>query len=355
MAAIDFTIRPDINRLRRPFPTRIHPRAEELEQQTASWVAHHGLLPPGSTPEQLAEQQYTLWWAMGFPDVPIERLRLGTDLSFLFFLVDDAAGHGGEGADGGIQEILSSVSHVILGATSGIRARHPRVRAFEAALHDVWDRTLAISSLQWQERTRAGFAKHIEGLIWESRCYATGSIPLLADYLPRRYQTSGAYWALLYTELLCHIEFSPEILASPLFQALTASWNGILCWFNEIWSLPKELHHGDTLNLVVLLQRQLGGTVAEAVEQAVHAHNDEIDNFLRLRDELYDSPLGTDPELHRFIQALENWISANVTVSLQIPRYNSPGCKATREAESDDQPLRERQHPPSQLGGVEPL
>src|SRR5205807_4442749 len=64
-----------------------------------------------------------------------------------------------------------------------------------------------------------------------------------------------------------HVEFPAEIYESQPFQAVLESANDIVAWINDVYSLKKELAHGDVCNLVVAVQYAQHCSLQEAVNQ----------------------------------------------------------------------------------------
>jgi len=90
--------------------------------------------------------------------------------------------------------------------------------------------------------------------------------------------------------------------------------NRAICWSNDLFSIHKELAHGDVHNLAIVLQHESALSIGDAVAAAVRMHDDAIRQFER------DEP-GLPPAMHRFVDALKGWVRANLDWSIETGRY----------------------------------
>ncbi|MGH9884288.1 MAG: terpene synthase family protein, partial [bacterium] len=102
--------------------------------------------------------------------------------------------------------------------------------------------------------------------------------------------------------------------------------NRAICWSNDLFSVEKELKHGDFHNLVIVLQHDAGLEPRDALLQAARMHDDAIRSFERHEHQLTQN--GVSPEVDCFVTALKGWVRANLDWSIETGRYarSSTAC-----------------------------
>ena len=94
--------------------------------------------------------------------------------------------------------------------------------------------------------------------------------------------------------------------------------NRAICWSNDLFSVHKELAHGDVHNLAIVLQHEEAVTLHEAVAHAAEMHDDAIRAFEHHEQRLRET---TSPDIHRFVDALKGWVRADLDWSIETSRY----------------------------------
>jgi len=82
----------------------------------------------------------------------------------------------------------------------------------------------------------------------------------------------------------------------------------VICWANDIFSLEKELAHGDMHNLVCVLAGENNITIPEAILAAAELHDAEIRLYLRLKNELPGFGEKNDAGIQKYLQAQETMV-----------------------------------------------
>ena len=97
--------------------------------------------------------------------------------------------------------------------------------------------------------------------------------------------------------------------------------NRAICWSNDIFSVHKELAHGDVHNLVIVLQHGTPSSIGAAIAKAARMHDDTVQAFERHEQKLRAS--AASPGVLRFVDALKGWVRANLDWSIETGRYLS--------------------------------
>jgi 5-epi-alpha-selinene synthase len=99
---------------------------------------------------------------------------------------------------------------------------------------------------------------------------------------------------------------------------LTSLANRAICWSNDLFSIHKELAHGDVHNLAIVLSHELALSLGDAVAHAAHIHDEAVRELEHEAAELSaTAPAG----VRRFVDALKGWVRANVDWSIETGRY----------------------------------
>ncbi|MFG3041946.1 terpene synthase family protein [Streptomyces sp. NPDC048330] len=205
---------------------------------------------------------------------------------------------------------------------------------FTVLAEDLWPRTAARMSLQWQQR----FADHhhacLDAYRWQA-AVRNGILPepSLADYITRRRFSYGGYIFYDLIELVEGLTLPEPFYAERTWHDLTATASDAMAWTNDIISLPKDLRDGERTNLVVLTQEQHGGTWDASVEQVNTMVSERLRHFLYAYADLPYTirRLGLGEEALTQAQLLATRLGGAVRASLdwhlRSARYTSGGTE----------------------------
>jgi 5-epi-alpha-selinene synthase len=190
--------------------------------------------------------------------------------------------------------------------------------ALTAALVDLRERMLACGGRRWMARFLANVQDYFDASIWESDNRAQRRVPDVATYIRLRDLTGAVKTCFDIFEL---IEGSMAIDAryDARLAHLAQLANRAICWSNDLFSIHKELAHGDVHNLAIVLQHESALSLGDAVDAAVRMHDDAVRAFEHHEQRLLEASAA--PELHRFVDALKGWVRANLDWSIETGRY----------------------------------
>jgi hypothetical protein len=97
--------------------------------------------------------------------------------------------------------------------------------------------------------------------------------------------------------------------------------NNIGAWSNDLFTLEKELRHGEPHNLVLVLRQEFGLSLQAAVDAAAKMHDDEVRAFVKLASNLPSFGLTTDAALKRYVAALGAAIRGHFDWAKVTARY----------------------------------
>jgi hypothetical protein len=121
------------------------------------------------------------------------------------------------------------------------------------------------------------------------------------------------------------IDLTRELAAHPELNRLNIlvarHWLGV----NDIFSYRKELYSGDTMNEINFAMADNGGDLQAAVDHIADTVRQTEDEFTTLTQRLLTGPASHNPDLGKYLEALQWMIAGNLEWSYITPRYNGTG------------------------------
>jgi hypothetical protein len=175
--------------------------------------------------------------------------------------------------------------------------------------------------------------EYLDATVWEAINRVQHKIPDVATYTVMRRLTSALQTDTDLIELTT-TRLPLDVHRHPVVQRLTHASNNVVCWANDITSLPKEVHRGDIHNLVVVLHHAHGGSLQAAVDCTAAMHDAEVRVFLDLSQRLPTFSPAVDRNLAGYIAALRGRMGGSIDWGAASGRYHhaaadgAPRCSA---------------------------
>lgn len=301
-----------------PFAAGANVHATAVQKETAQWAASFGLLPDEWSRRRFYATAATKLAARTRPAVPLEQLRLTSDLYFWMFLQDDMRD---ESEVGWHPEHLSDEDACYLNILSGedpAKRDGPLVHA----LADLTSRLRARApGPVWTHRFARAVGEYLDATIWEASNRARGTVPDLATYVEMRPLTGGLR---IDDELigLCEGTRLPrEVTEHEVVRFLRRTSANAVCWANDLLSLEKELTRGDMHNLVVVLARAENLELQQATQKVVRMHDAEVHTFIESAASLPSFGNAVDADLARYVTILATRMRGNLDWVRESERY----------------------------------
>ncbi len=303
-----------------PWPLRFANDAESLETETREWVLKNMLVSPEHARARVDRVQVGLLVAWTFPDVSHEDRRLASDFLAWVFLQDDRLDESSTRHDSGV---VASVFRSYLDVVTG-RPVSPTEPVNVRALGELVSRFAARGSADWLARFRAsleGFWLH--GVVVETAHRERKTVPTREQYGRMRSQSIGVLQVLDLAELFRGDPLGQSVHEDDVYRALRFVASRIIAYANDIYSYEKERRAGDPNNLVHVLVHHDRMTVADALEEVLRSHDEELLAFDALAGDL----LARHPDDHRavtdWIGDLRQWIAGALEWTMRSARYES--------------------------------
>lgn len=301
-----------------PFAAAVNVHAAAVQKETAQWTASFGLLPDEWSRRRFYATAATELAARTRPAVPLEELRLTSDLYVWMFLQDDMRD---ESEVGWHPEHLSDEDAYYLNILSG---EDPAERdgPLVHALADLTRRLRAwASGPVWTRRFARAVGEYLDATIWEASNRARGTVPDLATYVEMRPLTGGLG---IDDELigLCEGTRLPrEVTEHEVVRFLRRASANAVCWANDLLSLEKELACGDMHNLVLVLAHTENLELRQATQKAVRMHDAEVRTFIESVASLPSFGNAVDANLARYVATLATRMRGNLDWVRESERY----------------------------------
>ncbi|MYW05836.1 terpene cyclase [Streptomyces sp. SID3343] len=201
---------------------------------------------------------------------------------------------------------------------------------------EVWAWMCDGTSVMWQNRFAANWARFLAAHATEVRASASGEVPDLDVYRVMRRNTIGIPHSLDAIERSRRFEVPAQIQAHPLMRRLREAATDTIAYMNDIHSFERAERRGDPHNLVVVLRHRLGCSRDIAVREATRMTYEQLDTFMTLQaympqicEELgLGGPDRTAVEMS--VEGMRNWIRGNYDWGLNSGRYAAPQAALDR-------------------------
>ncbi len=239
-----------------------------LDREVLRWAWAAGLFDSPAELERCRLQKVNWFASYLFPEEMPERLELIMKFFLCLFLLDD------------LLDIRMEAGMVDF--LKGLKAGDPSTG--DTRLNMLGSELLLLQQAIQQEKTFPGakdewntlWLDYLEALQWEIQIKTKGQSPRLEEYKMYRPVASGSYLAL-------HLLRKKNVghrCGAELLEYTTARY---ICLSNDLVSYEKELAVGDTLNEVLILGKDMGGTALSWVQQEINTLRKRI---VLLADEL---------------------------------------------------------------------
>ncbi len=295
-----------------PFPSAINPHAEAAERHSLAWAERFGIITPAGH-QQLGAARFGSLAALTYPAAPREELLIVSDWLVWVFLKDD------DELDQRPADLAALHARFLAVLEGDYPTGHdvPLTHAL-ADLRQRIQRQTSPSQLRFFIQT---VRDYFAGNDWETANRATGVAPDVATFIHQRQYVSGVYPMLAFIELCEHIELPANLRGTSIVRRLNRLTNNVIAWGNDLFSLEKELRHGEVLNLAVALRAEYGLTLQAAVTRAAQMHDAEVRAFLELESRLPSFGTKSEAQLKRYVAGLRSWMRGNVDWSQMTERY----------------------------------
>ncbi|HYO59587.1 terpene synthase family protein [Archangium sp.] len=304
-----------------PFSSALHPCSQQVQQESVTrWAHWMGFEPMDKGYQALQAGQFGLLMGRCHPTASLETLSLLTDFTTWLFLWDDLVNQVDESGMSWRPEQLQAMNdraqRLLLGNAPQAQDG-PLVRGLWHLLEGLKARM----SGQWMHRFTFHLQEYFEATVWQATSLRRGAPPDVDTYTRMRRLTSGMFVMVDLIEVAGGMEVPLQARLEPLLAAMVRCTVNAVAWANDIFSLGKELLHGDRHNLVLVLQNKWGLTLEEALREAAVRHDAEVRHFIDCQHALPSFGAEVDEAVGRYVEGLRCWMRAKLDWSAMNGRY----------------------------------
>ncbi|MFJ8314193.1 MULTISPECIES: terpene synthase family protein [unclassified Streptomyces] len=311
---------------RPPAEPEINPLWPTAEEAFKAFARRTSVITEGEA-AKVPSMRYGYFTAICLPHLPQDELDLHTQWNYMFSVVDDVAD---EADSTRALRLSDDIVHAL-------RDPQPPEDAGPAvvAMHDLWTRTAPQHTPPWRERALANLMNFLHQYAPQSQNRARDHILNLQDYIDLRRVNAAVDFAADLLEAALQIHLPEPVFATAQFRELRNCFIDANTWYNDYFSFERELAHGDTHNLALVLAAADDLSHREALATVLQMTEKRLETFLRIEQRLPQlvTSLGYGPaEIHeaqRFASALKTYTHAHLLWAGTSSRYNAAQHRAT--------------------------
>jgi hypothetical protein len=293
-------------RLHSPFIPAINSFAVQTEAKTCQWLRRFGLLKNEEQVEYYRLQGFAYMVGRMFPHTDEKRLAVLTDLNTLLFILDDQFDHT---SDHQKQDMPANRLKLAFLRVLRFPDNLPSQEPIFLALSDIARRLRKLGKKGWAEQFIQSVADIFEAAEWQETNVAKGLLPPVREYTEKRRYLGAANVATISIPFAESLYLPDYVLNHPGVNELTRLCENTVCWANDLFSLSKEIGHGDGYNMVTMLQNERSINQDEAIEQTIALHDEEVKRFISIAGDL-SALKGLRPEHMKDIQSYVDGLTA---------------------------------------------
>jgi hypothetical protein len=158
--------------------------------------------------------------------------------------------------------------------------------------------------------------------LWEYDNCKGEKLPSFAQFYDKRQFLGAAHISTDLITVIEDIQLPAYILQHPAVERLTFLARNCVCWANDLFSLSKELQHGDQHNMVIVLMKERAISLDDSIKETVLLHDTEMREFVNISEKL--PTFGHyDGSLKKYVSVLANILRGNIDWSShETARYH---------------------------------
>ncbi|MGW5346110.1 terpene synthase family protein [Streptomyces sp. NPDC004050] len=307
---------------------RLHPAARQETRRTADWCRTHlrCILPDDDALDLFIAEHAECFALWCYPDAPLERLGLITDLMQFFGAVDNvlddvrATDRTGSATRALLEPVLDALKS---GPSDDATRTGPDVLR---ELLDLMGRLHQHLSPRQGERLLHALSEYADGCVQEDGLRAAGTVPDFDTYQQVHAGTSFRGLVMVLIEYALGIDVSSALATCPALQATVDVAIRHVLLVNDLFSYRREHFHGDaSINPITIFLQQPGENLQGAVDRLGSLILDAERDLYDARAATLASPAATEPAVVAFLEGLETFCSGYLRSVYLAGRYNGVG------------------------------
>ncbi|MFE6867684.1 terpene synthase family protein [Kitasatospora sp. NPDC057692] len=308
----------------------IHPGAVQADDAFVAFAHRTGITRCEQDVKKLRSFAFGVFTGWCYPTLPQAQLDLLTQWHYWLTITDDVADATDQGGPREAIRLCNAIQRAIKTAAP-VTGGGPAA----VSIHDLWHRTAAVQSPQWCQRARVDLALYLRQYV-EQRHNRELHLHLAPDEYQRlRRDSVGLDFNTDVLEAIHAIQVPEPLFATWQLRELRNCFVDANSWFNDYYSLEREVRSGEQHNLALVLADHEGIDHDTALARVLDMIQERLQQFLTLERLLLETlralGYGTDTitEVGRYTQALRDYTYGHVAWSSTSSRYNEHQLRAT--------------------------
>ncbi|KAI1791069.1 isoprenoid synthase domain-containing protein [Ganoderma leucocontextum] len=297
-----------------PWPRKLNPLYEEVEAESIAWLTSFNPYNPESQ-QAHNKGDFGRLAALVYGDAPRERLRVGTDLVHLLFVIDE---YTDMEPTAGVKEI----SDIVLDALHNTDKPRPEGELVIGKIaRDFWARGRAIATPQTEKHFLGAMADYLRGVAQQADDRTKFAICTVDAYMEARRKDSAMHACFMPGEL--HLSIPDEAFYHPVVKDLQNASTDLVVLDNDIASYNREQATGyEKWNILSVVMNQFGLDLYHATEWVTQYHKEVQTRFLDALTCLPSFGPEVDLALQEYVnRSLAAWPRGNDCWRFESERY----------------------------------
>ncbi|MEW2581533.1 terpene synthase family protein [Streptomyces syringium] len=295
-----------VPKLYEPFPSAIHPDAQDLEDAWMAAVDHYHLATTEAERDRIARTSLGFLGARMYPTGPRDRVQLAVELNAWITKADDqdvehTAGRGDLRA---VADHLLRWRRAIEDPTAPLDNRADGIDHY---FRDLCARLHQVATPFQLLRMIAGIGDYVLGAAAESIYIRSRQVPGLTQYKEIRERVAGSLdgFFFILIEVVHGYELPVATVTDPDFHALNLAAQNIVAIANDIVSCRWEREAGVDANLPAALAQHHRTTLQDGIDRAADLHRQRTLDYETIATRILTT---ASPELAHYIKALGMYV-----------------------------------------------
>ncbi len=310
-----------------PFPSRVNPLVEEAEEECRSFMRRFGLVTSETAAAHYDAHRFGEQTARCYPEAQLPELLINAGWMTTAFIFDDYLEALGDwcGREQFKQVIRTARTWLRIGDGAGAAEREDMPLA--AAFVDLWDRTAARTSKQWQQRFLRSLTDYHRGCEEEAVLRQRHDMTDVATSISLRRDNAAPRFGFILGEVAGRYELPEALVADPRMIAVQNAASDAITIGNDLLGLEADLIHGVRNNTTLAVFYERGGTLQQAADEAGRMFQSLVADLVRLEGELPSCyrELGLSDQARAdaetYVRTLHDWIEGGIEWQRTSARY----------------------------------
>lgn len=304
-----------------PPEPRQNPLSDDAENEVVDWLWRIGMVTSDAQEKHLRSFAYGRYHALSTPTLAFTGLVTGMMWFCWGSLADDQYDNytGPDSSDrlrrtvGELTEIMRRDEPI-----SPTRLTNPVTRGFA----DLWARLVVDLPAAGRRRIGRHFADYMHGIAIQNGYHVRGRIPDLATFVPLRRNTIAMVFQADVSAAIGGYAIDEHVWRCHSLRSAVLAFADVLAWHNDIYGLEKDIADGQTCNIVRVLARDRGISLAEATDLALALAKERQAAFLSHERRLPASARALAQDMRAYAYANVVWVRETRRYDLDIPRID---------------------------------